>query len=628
MNNSIVVDTTHSPFAKLKPVPVGAVRLRDRFWEPRMRINREVTLPQQHRQCEETGRIDNFRRASGKKQIDFQGIFFNDSDVYKWAEGAAFALVGDHPPELEGMLDTAIREIADAQEPDGYLDTYFTFERKPERYTNLRDLHELYCAGHLIQGAVAHHRATGERTFLNVAIKLADHLCATFGEGEGQRPGTDGHEEIEMAMVELYRATGDEKYLRQADFFISQRGQKPPVVGGSPYHQDHVPFRELKDVTGHSVRALYYACGAADLYAETGEPALRDALEAQWSNFHGKRQYVTGGAGSRYEGEAFGGDYELPNDRAYAETCAAIASVMWNWRMLALDGDAKYADDLETALYNGVISGLSLDGTHYFYQNPLSDRGKHRRQEWFGCACCPPNLARLLAELPGYFYSVSDEGVWIHLYAEGEAELRLPSGETARLAVETGYPWNGIVTLRLELDAPRTFELSLRIPGWSGDALMEINGNAVTGRLRPGTYVRFRKEWRDGDTVRLELPMPVTLLESHPYTSNTGRVAVRRGPLIYCLEAADHPGVDVWDLALPEGAEWTAEHRSDLLGGVTVLKTEGVERTLNGWDGELYRTHGSVPPAETRVVPITAIPYYAWANREAGPMQVWIPVGR
>jgi DUF1680 family protein len=375
------------------------------------------------------------------------------------------------------------------------------------------------------------------------------------------------------------------------------------------------------------VRALYYACGAADLYAETGEPALRAALDAQWNNFHAKRQYVTGGAGARYEGEAFGQDYELPNDRAYAETCAAIASVMWNWRMLALEGDAKYADDLETALYNGVLSGLSLDGTHYFYQNPLADRGKHRRQEWFGCACCPPNIARLLSELPGYFYTVSDEGAWVHLYANGGAELLLPSGGTVRLTVETDYPWNGIVTLRLGLDRPETFTLSLRIPGWSRDAIAEYNGTEMRGEVRPGSYLRLKKEWKDGDTVRLELPMPATLLESHPLTSNTGRVAVRRGPLVYCLEGADHPGVDVWDIELPEDAEWAAEHRPDLLGGVTVLKTEGEARDGSGWDGALYRPLGSGEPS-SRPVEVTAIPYYAWANRKLGPMQVWIPLGR
>jgi uncharacterized protein len=390
-SSAAVVDTSRSPRCRLRPMPLTAVRLEDEFWAPRLRTNREVTLPGQYEQCEQTGRIDNFRRAAGKKQIDFQGIYFNDSDVYKWVEAAAYSLAAHPDPRLERSLDTVVTEIAAAQDTDGYLNTYFTFERKAERWTNLKDLHELYCAGHLFQAAVAHHRATGQTTLLEVARRFADHIMATFGPEA--RAGACGHEEIELALVELYRETGDERYLRQAGFFLDQRGQKPPVIGGSPYHQDHQPFRELERVVGHAVRMMYLTCGAADLYAETGEPALRDALERLWRNMTERHSYITGGLGARYEGEAFGVDWELPNDRAYAETCAAIGSVMWNWRMLQLDGDARYADALETALYNGVLAGLSLDGQTYFYQNPLEDRGSTRSRGSAARAARPTSSA-------------------------------------------------------------------------------------------------------------------------------------------------------------------------------------------------------------------------------------------
>ncbi len=622
-NGAVVVNTSGRPNAAHRPVPLGAVRFTDEFLAPRLRINHDVTIPSQFAHLEDTNRLRNFQRAAGDVEAPFEGIYFNDSDVYKWMEAAAWSLATEPDAALQAMLDDALQEVKDAQDSDGYLNTYFTFERAAERYSNLRDMHELYCAGHLLQAAVAHHRATGSSAFLQVAIRLADHLWDTFGPGK--QPGAPGHEEVEMALVELFRDTGDDRYLRLADSFLSNRGLKPPLVGGSPYHQDHLPFRELNHVTGHAVRALYLTCGAADVVAETGEAALLNALEAQWSNFHAKRQYVTGGAGARYEGEAFGDDYELPNDRAYAETCAAIASVMWNWRMLALDGDARFADDLETALYNGVLSGLSLDGQAYFYQNPLADRGHHRRQPWFGCACCPPNIARLLASLPGYLASTSEDGVWIHLYAANESRVSLSDGNSATVTVQTEYPWDGEVTLTLAPEQPAPFVLHLRIPAWCADASVRVNGEPVEAHPTPGDYFPLRRTWKTGDTVTLTLPMPVTLLAAHPHTANTGRVTLRRGPLVYCIEAADHPGVDVWDLQLPASAEWATEARPDLLGGVTVLKTTGILCDLQGWDDALYRP-AHTPPAQTRETPLTAIPYYAWANRDPGPMQVWIPL--
>lgn len=623
-----VVDMTRSPHAALRPVGVSAVTLTDTFWEPRLRLNREVTIPSQLKHCEETGRIDNFRRASGKKQIDFQGIYFNDSDVYKWAEAAAWSLATHPDPKLEADLDAVIEEIAAAQDADGYLNTYFSLERKPERFTNLKDMHEIYCAGHLIQGAVAHHRATGKRSFLDIACRLADHLYDTFGPG--RRVGACGHEEAEMGLVELYRETGEARYLELAGLMIEARGHKPPVLGGSTYHQDHQPFSEQSEMIGHAVRHLYLCCGAADVTAETGSAEYRRALDTLWQNFTKKKMYVTGGAGSRWEGEAFGADYELPNERAYTETCAAIGSVMWNWRMLHLSGQAQFADHIETTLYNAVLPGLSLDGREYFYQNPLTDRGKHRRQEWFGCACCPPNVARLLASLPGYFYSVDDDdNLYVNLYAANRAAIPLPGGETVTVEQETDYPWDGTVTLTLKQAPSRSFTLFLRVPEWAEEAAFTVNGQPSEDveMALPGFYARIEREWKSGDVVEMRLPMPARLRASHPFvTSNRGRAAIQRGPLVYCLEQADHEGSDVWDIVLPSDVCLTPERRADLLNGVVTLKGEGLAKDHRQWEDDLYAPYHPADETGFRPVKVTAIPYYAWANRASGPMQVWIPM--
>lgn len=622
---SIVVDTTSSPRARLRPLPLSAVRLCDSFWEPRRRVNQQVTLPSQYQRCEETGRIDNFRRAAGKIQGPFQGRYYNDSDVYKWVEACAYTLAAGPDPQLEAMLETVVGEIRDAQEPDGYLNTYFTFERAGDRWSNLKDLHELYCAGHLIQAAVAHQRCTGRDDLLGVAVRYADYICQVFGP-EG-RVGTCGHQEIELALVELYRLTRDEKYLRQAGLFIERRGQQPPVIGGSPYHQDHAPFRTLSDVVGHAVRMVYYCCGAADVYAETADKGYWDALLRLWDSMTQRRMYVTGGIGSRYEGEAFGEDYELPNDRAYAESCAAIGSVMWNWRMLSLTGEARYADLMENALYNGMLPSLSLEGDHYFYQNPLADNGKHRRRPWFDCACCPPNIARMLASLPAYFYSTSEEGLWVHLYGRSVVSASLPGG-TLILQQKTEYPWNGDIEIEVEVEGNPEGSLFLRIPGWVSrfaPAWVEVNRESLGCDAPAGSYVEIRRAWKNGDVVRLSLPMPVERVSSHPYVANNaGRVALRRGPLFYCVELADL-GFDPRDLVLLADTELTASWEPALLGGVTVLRGPALARELpTPWNAGLYLTGEEQWLPSTRAVELTAIPYYAWANREPGGMAVWL----
>jgi uncharacterized protein len=626
-----IVDTSRSPHVCLRPLPLDAVKLADDFWEPRRCINREVTLPSQYRHLEETGRLDNFRRASGKIGGDYQGIYFNDSDVYKWLEAAAWTLAEGSDPDLERMVDVAITEVEDAQRPDGYLNTYFTFERATQRWTDF-DLHEMYCAGHLFQAAVAHFRATGSERLLDVATRFADHICDTFGPEEGNRHAVDGHEEVEMALVELFRVTGEKRYLKGAQYFIDARGHgllgRPYGQHEPSYSQDHAPLRDQSEVVGHAVRALYLYSGAADVYAETGESNLLQALDRLWQNMTTRRMYVSGGLGSRYEGEAFGKDFELPNERAYTETCAAIGSVMWNWRMLGLRGEARHADLIEHTLYNAVLPGLSLDGQNYFYQNPLADDGTHRRQPWFGCACCPPNVARILASLPGYFYSTSEDAVWVHLYAEGVATVELDEDRTISLRQRTRYPWDGRVEITVEAEAE--FALMLRIPAWCEEgAVVEVNGEPVDAELSSGSYAKIRYAWRPGDTIILVLPMPVRRVECHPYVvENAGRVALTRGPLLYCVEQADVHDLDLRDLVLGS-TEPTARFEPELLGGVVALQA-GVRSAApdTGWEDRLYRTaYPREADTQTHASRITAVPYYAWANREPGAMRVWLRDG-
>lgn len=624
----VVTDTSRSPHARLRPVPLTAVQLNDAFWKPRRDINRQATLFSQFRHCEETGTLDNFRRAAGKKQGEFRGPVFMDTDVYKWLEAAAWTLAADNDPELAAMVETAEGAIEDAQQPDGYLDTYFMFDKEGGRYKNLRDQHELYCAGHFIQAAVAHHRATGSERMLAVARRLADHLGAVLGPAEeNKRAQTDGHPEVEMALVELYRVTNERRYLDLVQFLIDIRGHGS--IGGREYHQDHKPFRDLDAMVGHAVRAVYLNAGAADLYAETGDEALLGALHRLWDNMTTRRMHVSGGLGARWEGEAFGRDYELPNTRAYTETCAAIGSIQWNQRMLQITGGARYADLIEHTLYNAVLPGISIDGQSYFYQNPLEDDGGHRRQQWFGCACCPPNIARLLASLPGYFYGASDEGVWVHLYAEGSAEIAF-GDRSVRLTQNTRYPWDGDITITVEaVTGEGEFGLFLRVPAWcEHGATLEINGEPQNGAApTPGDYVAVRRAWQAGDTLRLHLPMPVRRVVCHPYVrENAGRVALLRGPILYCLEAADNPGLDLRDIVLPADAKLSVRPRPELLGGIVTLHGTAQDAPPHdNWTGELYRTRPAQPEWTPRSqVEITAIPYFAWANRDPGRMQVWL----
>lgn len=621
------IDVGRSPHARLAPVPVSAVSLDGEFWGARLVTNVEVSLLQQWEQLEATGRLDNFRRVAGLVDGPYQGRVFNDSDLYKWLEAASWALVRGPNPTLERLVEQGIALAEGAQQPDGYLDTYYSLERKDERWTNLRDNHELYCAGHLIQAAVAHHRAIGSNRLLRVATRLADLVCAEFGPpGSGRRHGIDGHEEVEMALVELYRETGQRRYLDQALYFVEARGHGLLAGGwfGRTYFQDHAPFRSLERMVGHAVRALYYVCGVTDLYLESGDRSLMETLERLWTRMVARQLYVSGGVGARHDGESFGEDHELPNGRAYTETCAAIGSAMWCHRMLAATGEARYTDLLEWTLHNAILPGWSIDGRSYLYVNPLEDDGGHRRQPWYDCACCPPNLARTIAALPGYVYGTRDDAIFVHLYAQGTATVDL-GGRTVVLAQRTRYPWDGHV--ELEVDGAGAFALQLRIPGWSDGASLSVNGEPVAGALRPGSYVELRRSWGRGDRVELSLPMPVRFLEAHPHVpEDVGRVAVTRGPILYCAEAADHPGVDLRDLEVDPGRPLEAAWEPGLAGGVVVLRGVAAVHAIDeAWRDRLYLPVGTTPGrGEGRAVEFTAVPYMAWGNGTPGAMRVWL----
>ena len=551
----------------------------------------------------------------------FRGYYFNDSDVYKWMEAAAYSLASYPDPALDKQLDDLIEVMAAAQGGDGYLNTYFMFENEGQRWRDLTSKHELYCGGHMIQAAVAHHRVTGKTSFLDIATKWADLVCQRFGPGKEH--GTPGHPEPEMALVELYRDTGDGKYLDLASFFIEERGKG--VLNDSPYLQDHLPIREQTYVTGHAVRQLYLTAGVADVYAETGDPSLLDVLLKQWDDFASTKMYVTGGAGALHKGEAFGAPYELPNGTAYAETCAAIASFMWNWRMLQITADAKYADVMEQALYNGLLSGVSLDGKEYFYVNPLDNDGGHRRttKHFDGCACCPPNVARTLAALPGHVYATAQDALYIHHYVQSEARITLGKRKVL-IKQQTQYPWEGLIQITVEPEQPATFTIHARYPSWADQAIANVNGERMEAGLHRGSYIQVRREWAPGDTFTLVFPMPVRKVMANPRVeANVGRVALMRGPIVYCFEQPGGCAADMGTLMIPGHAPIRHEYRPSLLGGVTVLECAAIRSPLDKGLGAGLDELRWVRPAPAE---IEAIPYFAWANRESGPMRVWLPV--
>jgi len=596
----------------LAAVPVTAVKFTDQFWAPRIELNRTVTLPQCFHQCEVTNRIRNFEIAGGLAEGEFDGIYFNDSDVYKVVEGAAHILASFPDSELDAYLDNLIAKFAAAQQDDGYLNTYYTLVEPDKRWADLPVRHELYCAGHLFEAAVAHYRSTGKQNLLDIAIRFADYIDSVFGE-DGLI-GVPGHEEIELALVKLYEVTNEKRYLELAKFFIDGRGDSD-----RDYAQDHIPVREQSEIVGHAVRAMYLYAGVADVARHTGDEALFAAMDAIWSDVTLRKMYVTGGIGPSSRNEGFTVPYDLPNETAYAETCAAIGMALWSHRMFLLHGHAKYIDVLEQSLYNGLISGISLDGAEFFYVNPLASNGHHHRQPWYGCACCPTNVVRFIPQVGGYFYATSPQGIWVNLYAANQATITF-NGEQIEVIQETDHPWSGDVKLTVRPERPTTFELNLRIPGWCEKITSTINGRQIEAAHNENGYLCLYREWKPDDTITLDLQMPVQRIVAHPsVTSNIRRVALRRGPVVYCLEGVDNGG-SVQDIALPREADLEAHFEKDLLGGVTILRGNALRRKPVDWENRLYQ----IAP-EDEETEITAIPYYAWDNRDEGQMVVWVP---
>jgi len=587
---------------KLAAVPFTEVKVQDEFWAPRIATNREKSIPHNFQWCEQTGRFSNFAKAAGLIEGKFEGIYFNDSDVYKVLEGAAYSLA-DHPdPKLDKMTDEVIAKIAAAQQENGYLNTYYTLVEPDKKWTNCAVRHELYCAGHLIEAAVAHYRATGKRTLLDVAVKFADRIDEIFGPGK--RCDVPGHEELELALVKLYQVTGDERYLKLSKFFLDIRGdesKRPRLYG--PYCQDHVPVRKQSEIVGHAVRAMYLYSGVADVAAYTGDQGYIDAMDRLWKNVVQRKMYITGGIGVQHHGEGFSGEYNLPNAAAYCETCAAIGMALWNHRLNLMHGDAKYADVVERVMYNGILSGIDLGGEKFFYVNPLASSGGHHRQPFFGCACCPTNVVRFVSSVPGYVYAQSNHGIYVNLYVAGKGKIVSPSGIPIGITQETRYPWDGKVCLTVDVPKKHTgwFQIRLRIPDWCAEAEVLLNGKPYDNLRMLDGYAVLCRYWDPGDVIELDLPMPIRRIEAHPKVqADIGRVAIQRGPIVYCFEEVDNPE-GVANIVLPKDPKFTAKHRGDLLGGVTVI--EGVDRGGRK---------------------ITAVPYYAWDHREPGDMAVWV----
>lgn len=602
--------------AKLEPVKFSDVTIRDGFWAKRQEINRKVSIPHNLDTCESTGRIHNFAYVAGVSKEPFKGHIFHDSDVYKVLEGAAYSL-STHPDKaLAARVDKIIDLIARSQQPDGYVNTWFTAKEPDKRWTNLRVKHELYCAGHMFEAAVAHYHATGKRTFLDVACKFADHIDRTFGPGK--RHAVPGHEEIELALVKLWRATGEDRYLKLSKFFVYEHGQAETHELFGSYCQDHKPIREQDEPLGHAVRWLYLFSAVADHAALDWDQGHVDAMERLWRNIVEKKMYITGGVGVQHHSEGFAREYFLPNYDAYCETCASIGMAFWNHRLALLHGEGRFADLVERVLYNGALSGVSLDGARFFYVNPLASHGNHHRKPWYGCACCPTNVVRFLAALGDYIYGrmADGDGVCVLQYVNSSTTVPLTKGKVT-LTQETRYPWEGEVRIRVEPQGCEEFAVRARIPGWCEGATVTVNGEKVAEEPRNG-FVTIRRTWKRGDTIALDLPMPIRRVASHPKVkANVGRLAIMRGPIVYCLEECDNP-CRVDRMAIAPDAELTPRFEGDLLGGVTVIRGKGsVARIAEAGDGSLRAERGSVD--------LTAIPYYAWDNREPGRMVVWVP---
>ncbi|KAF6562181.1 glycoside hydrolase family 127 protein [Paenibacillus sp. EKM202P] len=639
--------------------PVKHVIVDDSFWKKYKQVVAEEVIPYQWKalndelpDTEPSHAIENFRIAAGESSGEYYGTVFQDSDLAKWLETVAFSL-RDHPNSaLEERADEVIDLLGRAQAEDGYLNTYYLLKEPDNRWTNLRDNHELYCAGHFIEAAVAYYETTGKTKFLNIMEKYVDLIQQIFGTEEGKRKGYPGHEEIELALIKLYDVTAKDQYLKLAQYFIEQRGQHPiyfveeqekrkhiqtePTWNddnninfglGFEYQQAHQPVREQKEAVGHAVRAVYLYIAMADLAAKTGDASLLQTCETLWDDVTNHKMYITAGIGSTVNAEAFTCHHDLPNDSMYCETCASVGLAFWANRMLRLAPDRKYADVLERALYNGTISGMDLDGKRFFYVNPLEvnpfqksrkdqEHVKTERQKWFFCACCPPNLARMIASVEDNMYTQTEDTLYTHLYIASKVNMTL-SGQEIEITQTHHYPWDADLALSIHVTEPTAFKWALRIPGWCKQAEVKVNGEVISlDHLEKG-YVEIQRTWKDGDMVTLHLAMPVERIRSNPLVSmNQQQVALQRGPVVYCLEEADN-GANLAGLRLPKDNPVTEEFSEHLLGGIVKLTIEG------------YRVKGSnalysSEPPELVPQQITAIPYYAWCNRAKGEMRIWV----
>ena len=593
-------DIKEQPLKMIEQIDFSHVKINDNFWSPRLSKHVSATLPVCIDQIEnQTGRIRNFENAA-KGEGEHSGIFFDDSDVYKALEGMAYSLINNPDPELEKKADEWIDKFAAAQQPDGYINTFYTLTGLDKRWTNM-DKHEMYCAGHMIEAGVAYYQATGKRKLLDVCIRMTDHMMSQFGPGK--RHWVPGHEEIELALVKLYQTTQEQKYLDFAYWLLEERGHGHGTMGDEGkwdpvYYQDIVPVRRLTDISGHAVRCMYLYCGMADVAALKNDTGYIAAIDRLWDDVVHRNMYITGGIGSSRDNEGFTEDYDLPNLDAYCETCASVGMVLWNQRMNQLTGDSKYIDVLERSLYNGALAGISLGGDRFFYVNPLGSKGDHHRQEWYGCACCPSQLSRFLPSIGNYIYASSDDALWVNLYIGNTGQIRI--GETdILLTQETDYPWDGSVKLTISTSQPLEKEIRLRIPNWCKTYDLSINGKRINVSEEKGYAVI--KDWKSQDVIALDMDMPVEIVAADPHVKeNFGKRAIQRGPLVYCMEEIDNP--EYFDqIQLSPSTTFQTAFVSDILNGIKTIKTNG------------------------RAQSATFIPYYAWDNRKAGKMRVWIP---
>lgn len=593
-------DIKEQPLKMIEQIDFSHVKTNDNFWSPRLSKHVSATLPVCIDQIEnQTGRIRNFENAA-KGEGEHSGIFFDDSDVYKALEGMAYSLINNPDPELEKKADEWIDKFAAAQQPDGYINTFYTLTGLDKRWTNM-DKHEMYCAGHMIEAGVAYYQATGKRKLLDVCIRMTDHMMSQFGPGK--RHWVPGHEEIELALVKLYQTTQEQKYLDFAYWLLEERGHGHGTMGDEGkwdpvYYQDIVPVRQLTDISGHAVRCMYLYCGMADVAALKNDTGYIAAMDRLWDDVVHRNMYITGGIGSSRDNEGFTEDYDLPNLDAYCETCASVGMVLWNQRMNQLTGDSKYIDVLERSLYNGALAGISLGGDRFFYVNPLESKGDHHRQEWYGCACCPSQLSRFLPSIGNYIYASSDDALWVNLYIGNTGQIRI--GETdILLTQETDYPWDGSVKLTISTSQPLEKEIRLRIPDWCKTYDLSINGKKINVPKEKGYAVI--KDWKSQDVIALDMDMPVEIVAADPHVKeNFDKRAIQRGPLVYCMEEIDN--TEYFDqIQLSPSTTFQTAFVSDILNGIKTIKTNG------------------------RAQSATFIPYYAWDNRKAGKMRVWIP---